>query len=172
MKFNAITIMAGALALLSACTAPQQQLTKAGEALDVVAVKVDASRAKKTFGSAFSLDVDRAEEIAEKVIAARLEAVDTEGALPVTVDLDLEMLYLAGGVYALLGSTTSGSRGTLTVTRQGTDTPLLAETALSATGERRFGGLAGVVFVKGQETEMAQVSSSFAEKISLALFGR
>jgi hypothetical protein len=172
MKFNAIAITASTLALLAACTAPQQQLTKPGEALDVVAVKVDASRAKKTFGSAFSLDVARAEEIAEKVIAARLEAVDADGASPVTVSLDLQMLYLAGGVYVLLGSTTSSSKGTLAVTRQGTDTPLVAETALTAIGERRFGGLAGVVLLKGQETEMAQVSASFAEKISLVLFGR
>jgi hypothetical protein len=171
MSFARTAVATAALVALAACEVPQERVTRADQPLDVVAVTVDASRAKKTFGSAFSLEEARAEEIAQQVILARLEAVDTDGALPVAVDLELKTLYLAGGAYLLLGSTTSGSSGVMRVTRQDTGAPLVADTELGATGQRRLGGLAGIVLVKGQETEMAQVSEDYADKIGTALFG-
>ncbi|GAW36822.1 hypothetical protein RA2_03897 [Roseovarius sp. A-2] len=171
MTFARTAVAAATLFALAACEMPQERITKTGQQFDVVAVTVDASRAKKTFGSAFSLEEARVEEIAQTVIRARLESADADGALPLAVELELEMLYLAGGAYLLLGSTTSGSRGVMRVTQQDTGAPLAAETELAATGQKRLGGLAGIVLVKGQETEMARVSEDYADKISAALFG-
>lgn len=139
---------------------------------NVVDVRVDSSNADKGFGWAFTIDKAKAARIADQAITAELEAVDNDKGQPIVVHVHFNMLYLAGGAGALLGSTNSAARVSFFVTDRNDNRLAPGGGRVNAAGSRRLGGLLGAAQVKSQDEEMALVARGVGAELKKALFGK